>query len=485
MTTSLPTRLLIAGEWVSTTQGGDLEVKNPATGRAHPPVPRAGADEIDRAVSAARAAFREWRWSKPSERRVLLERLANLMTRDFDELATLVTLETGVPRSQTPFMVQYGIDWLHDSAGWPERAAGMTLPAERDGSQTYSITEPLGVVANITTWNGSVGAFAMTVAPILAAGCSVVVKPSELAPYGALKMAELCLEAGLPSGVLSVLAGGWEVGDALVRHPEIDKVSFTGGRAAACAISKACADGLTPLLLELGGKSANIVFDDASLTTAIGSSMGLTFNAGQTCTVPSRLLVQAGVYDRFVETLAGAFASIVVGDPFAPSTHMGPVISEAAGGKIMGMVDRARSTSRLVSGGHRLESPGPGLDGCYVAPTLFADVANSSELAREEVFGPVGAVIRFEDEDEAIALANDSDFGLAAYVHTQNLPRALRVISGLDSENVGVNGGTCPAGPSTPFGGRKQSGYGKQGGYAGFLEYTRSKTVAIRQPQGD
>ena len=481
-TSVLPRRMLIGGDWIATTGHDDLEVTNPATGQPHPSVPRAGLEEVDRAASSARAVFQQWRWSAAKDRRAMLERLAALMVRDADELATIATLETGLPRTQTPFMVQYGIEWLRDCSEWPAKATGAMLPVDRDGGLTYSILEPLGVVANITTWNGSVGAFAMSVAPALAAGCCVIVKPSELAPYGALKMAELCVETGLPPGVLSVVLGGSEIGDALVRHPDVDKVSFTGGYRAAKAISRACSEGLKPCLLELGGKSASLVFDDASMATAIGQAMGLTFNAGQTCTVSSRLLVQTKIYDQFVEALTAGFESIVVGDPFEPTTSMGPVISETAGSHILGMVDRSRAVSRLVTGGTRLPAPGPGLDGCYVAPTLFADVPTSSELARDEVFGPVGAILRFEDEDEAVALANDSAFGLAAYVHTQDMPRALRVIAALDSENVGVNGGTAPAGPSTPFGGRKQSGYGKQGGFAGYLEFTRTKTVAIRQP---
>ncbi|GAA1859323.1 aldehyde dehydrogenase family protein [Pseudonocardia ailaonensis] len=471
----LPSRMLVAGDWVDTGSAGTLEPFNPSTGKVAGWLPYAGAEELDRAVDGARTAFVTWRTTPPAERRRVLQRVAELMTTHIDELALLVTRETGVPISQTPWMVQYGIDWLEDAAGWPEKLLGEVAPGGQ-GNLTYSVHEPYGVVASIATWNGSVGGFAMCVAPVLAAGCSVVVKPSELAPFGALRMAEIFTEAGLPPGVLSVLVGGAELGDRLVRHPGIDKVAFTGGGKAASAIARACADSLVPCLFELGGKSASLVFDDADVDRAVAAAMHLTFNAGQTCTVGTRLLVQNGVYDEFVDKLGQAMAATAVGDPLAADTAMGPLISARSLARTLEMIGRAAGDARLVTGGEAV-SDGPG--GFFMRPTLLADVSNTSELARTEVFGPVGAVIPFGDEAEAIAIANDTEYGLAAYAYTSDLTRALRVASALDAGGVGVNGGTVPAGPSMPFGGRRRSGYGRQGGRAGVMEYINTKTVNI------
>jgi aldehyde dehydrogenase (NAD+) len=268
-------------------------------------------------------------------------------------------------------------------------------------------------------------------------------------------------------------------GAALVAHPGIDKISFTGGIATARAISAACSERLVPLLLELGGNSANIVFDDADMSKAVQSALGITALSGQACIVPSRLLVHDSIYDRFVDSVIGALAQIPVGDPFDEQSMMGPIITETACERILGFVERARDagSGKLLLGGERLG--GSLAAGYYVPPTVFGDVDNASEISREEIFGPVLSVMRFSDEDEAIALANDIEYGLAAYVHTRDLSRAIRVAGALDAGNLGVNGGGAMGGPEAPFGGVKQSGYGREGGKAGVLEFIRLKNVMV------
>jgi aldehyde dehydrogenase (NAD+) len=277
---------------------------------------------------------------------------------------------------------------------------------------------------------------------------------------------------------VNVVPGGPDAGAALVAHPDIAKISFTGGTATAKRIAVAAAQTLKPLVLELGGKSANIVFDDADIAGAISHAMSIIALSGQGCTLPSRLLVQEGVYGAVSDAVAGALGTIPVGDPLDAGVLMGPVINEAACDRIIGMIDRAKTESRLVAGGDRLG--GELADGYFIPPTAFADVDPASELGRDEVFGPVVAIIPFTDEAHAIDLANGTEFGLAGYVHTQNISRAHRVAAALDAGNIGVNGGGAPAGPHAPFGGVKQSGYGREGGLAGVLEFTRLKNIEIK-----
>ena len=304
------------------------------------------------------------------------------------------------------------------------------------------------MVAVIITWNGPIGFFGMSVSPVLAAGCCVVLKAPELAPFSSVLFAKLCLEAGLPPGVINVVTGGPDVGDALVRHPGIDKISFTGGTATA-VIQAAAAESLTPLVMELGGKSANIVFDDADFDRSVVLAARFTNANGQGCSLPTRLLVQDTIYDRLLDALVDHVArTVVVGDPFDPKTTMGPVISEAAWRGILGVVERAKAerAGQLLLGGERLG--GELADGFFIAPTIFGGVDNSSHLAQEEIFGPVLAVMPFGNEDEAVRLANDTKFGLAAYVQTNDLNRAHRLVDVLDAGNVHING--SGPGPVTP-----------------------------------
>ena len=354
--TPLPTGLLIGDEWRQTASGGVHAHVNPATGAVQCEVALAGPAEIDEAVTAARAAFTEWRRWHPAARRRVLQRLMELMAHAREEFVALSALECGIPVQIGKAIVQMGIDWGESAATWSDKIAGDVVPSGSDVFD-YSLTEPYGVVGVLLTWNGPAASVGISVMPALAAGCCVVVKPSELAPYTSLLFARLCREAGLPAGVVNVVPGDAAAGAALVAHDGIDKISFTGGVATARAISESCSRRLTPLLLELGGKSANIVFSDADMAKALRSAVGIITLTGQGCIVPSRLLVEESIYDRFVDQVTGALARIPVGDPFDEKTVMGPVISQTACDRILGFVDRARETNSgtVLMGGHRLE----------------------------------------------------------------------------------------------------------------------------------
>lgn len=473
-----PVGLLIGEEWRHAASGGMCAHVNPATGKVQAEIPLAGSAEIDEAVGSARAAFGEWRRWHPAERRRVLQRLVDLVVQRRDEFIALSALECGIPVQVGQAIVQMGIDWGDSAATWADKLPGEVVPSAANVFD-YTLAEPYGVVGVILTWNGPAASMGISAMPALAAGCCVVVKPSELAPFSPLLFARLALEAGIPAGVINVIPGDGSAGAALVAHPGIDKISFTGGITTARAISEACSRRLTPLLLELGGKSANIVFEDADLTKALKSALGIIVLSGQGCIVPSRLLVQDTIYDRFVESVTGALSHIRIGDPFDPKNVMGPVISETACARILGFVDRARDegNGKLLLGGDRLG--GHLSDGYYVPPTVFGDVDNGSELAQQEIFGPVLAIMRFSDEEQATAIANETQYGLAGYVHTANISRAVRVSAALDVGNVGVNGGGAMGGPEAPFGGVKQSGYGREGGKGALMEFLRIKNVMV------
>lgn len=467
---------MIIGDTRSPTgSGGTYDHINPSTGLVQAQVPLAGEAEVDAAVSAARAAFSTWKTWNPAERRRLLARLAELLKQNSEKFASIQALETGIPIS-TGGMLGMLIDWTEYAASCADKLAGEVIPTEPSAQFDYTLLEPIGVVGVLIPWNGPVGQIGISVIAPLAAGCCVVVKPSELAPFSSTLFADLCLEAGIPPGVVNVLAGTGAAGEALVKHPGIDKISFVGGVPTSRVVAATAAQHGKPVLLELGGKSADIVFDDADVERAAAEAIGwLVFNCGQACTLASRFIVHDSIYDEYVSRVATAMTALRVGNASETSTQLGPLINQAARDRVLGFVDRAKgSAASLVAGGATVDGAG-----FFMQPTLFADVDNSSEIAQHEIFGPVLAVIRFSHEDEAIAIANDSQYGLAAYVHTSNLARAIRVTHQLDAGNVGVNGGIAPAMAAAPFGGVKSSGYGRAGGMAGLREFTRVKNVMI------
>src|SRR5271166_3434590 len=453
---------------------------NPATGRKQAEIALAGAKEVDLAVAAAQRAFPIWRATKPAKRAELLHRFADLVDQNKERIAKISAVENGLPYN----IVQTGhwpivIGWLKYYAGYADKIEGAVTASYPSESFEYTIPEPFGVIGNIITWNAPMISLAFKVTPSLAAGCTTVVKPSEITPFTATLFAELATEAGIPEGVLNIIVGGPEAGEALVRHPGIAKISFTGGIQSAKRILAATAETLKPSLYELGGKSANIVFADCDLERSIGYSAYFPMvGSGQGCQLPTRLLVEDSIFDAFCAGVIGAAQTIKVGDPLAPDTYMGPVVNQAALDRITNFIDEAKlqNSGRLVLGGSRMKDGFA--DGFFVEPTIFADVDPMSRIAQQEIFGPVLSIFRFKDEAEAIALANNTEWGLAAYVQTSNLSRAHRVAANLVCGNVYVNG-CANVHPAAPFGGVGISGFGKEGGRWGIEEFIRQKGVGI------
>jgi len=477
--------MLIGTQRIETSSGGVHVHVNPTTGKEQARVPLAGPAEMDEAVQAARRAFLPWRDWPAAERRDVLARIAASIRNHAGELSAIATQENGVPASFAEALCgTLPAEFFTYYAGWVDKLEGAIVPLDPARALDYVLPEPYGVIAVVIPWNAPLTSIGQKVAPALAAGNTVVLKPPELAPFTSLRFAELCLEAGLPAGVLNVVPGGPEGGDALVRHPGVDKISFTGGGFTARRVQAAAAESLTPLLLELGGKSANIVFADADLDAAVAMAvqMGVAALSGQGCVLPTRLLVESSVYDEVVDEVVALSETLAVGDPFDAGTIMGPIVSAGHCQRIEGVIDRARSegSGRLLTGGARLG--GDLADGFFLPPTVFGEVDNRSHLAQEEIFGPVLSIIRFHTEEEAITLANDTNYGLGAFLHTSDLRRAHRVVRRLDAGYVGVNGFPLVP-PGTPFGGVKDSGYGREGGRAGLMEFVRLKNVYLELGQ--
>ena len=470
--------LLIGGDRIARTDTGVREQIDPSNGEVLAPITLAGPAEVDQAVDAARAAFPEWRAIDPSVRRDLIMRFADLVDEQFEQLSVLRSLELGAPKKRGTGL-NMAVEYMRYFAGWVDKIEGSTVPVN-GAALNYTIPEPYGVVAALTPWNGGVVSAAMKVVPALVAGNCVVLKPSELAALAPLRFGELAHEAGLPNGVLSVIPGGIPAGEALVAHPGVNKISFTGGTITARHVMAGAATNLTPVILELGGKSANVVFTDADLTAAVQTTvyLALAGMSGQGCVLPTRLLVQADVFDEVIKLVVDMTNSIKVGRPFDQGVQAGPVITADACERILRTIDdaRTRGDGELCAGGHRIG--GDLANGYFIEPTVFTDVDNTSPLAQEEVFGPVLSVVRFSDEDDAVAKANDSAFGLGGLVFTNDVKRAHRLAGALEVGSVGVNA-FAPMPPNVPFGGVKQSGYGREGGLAGVSEFLQPKNVYV------
>ncbi len=483
MTSSPIERIAAAGfivgdRRVARGRGGVATHHDPTTGRPQAEVALGGAGDIADAVAEARNAAPAWRAKAADERAAILFRLADLLERERDEAARIWALEAGMPVSLMD-PGGYTARWTRYYAGWVDKIEGRVIPTYPGQGLDYTLPEPYGVVGVIPPWNGSMMGMAQKAAPALAAGNTVVAKPPELAPFGAYRFAELALEAGLPPGVLNVVAGGAEAGEALVRHPDVAKISLTGGSATASAVMRAAADTLTPLALELGGKTASLIFPDADLDTAIPmSAYGFVVLSGQGCALPTRLLVHDDIYDDVIERLLAAVATVPIGDPLLPTTLMGPVISRPSCERILGLVEHAVSAGmgRLLAGGTRLG--GALAEGYFVAPTVLGDVDPGSDIAQNEVFGPVLSVMRFTDDDDGVAKANATRYGLGANVYTSDVTRGHRLARRLEAGLVTINGSSGLS-PNAPFGGFKASGFGREGGREGLDEYLRTKNVYV------
>ena len=472
----LQTQAFIDGRWQGADRGAVTPVTNPANGEVIAEVARCGQAETRRAIEAAHRAHPAWRRRTAKERSAALRRWFDLIMANQEDLATIMTLEQGKPLAESRGEVAYGAAFLEWFAEEAKRVYGDTIPGPANDRRILTIKQPVGVVACITPWNFPIAMLTRKVGPALATGCTVVCKPANATPLSAFAIAELADRAGIPAGVVNVLAGDTAaIGAELTGNPLVRKLTFTGSTEVGKKLIEQCAATVKRTSMELGGNAPFIVFDDADLEQAVQGALICKYrNAGQTCVCANRLLVQSGIYDAFAERFAAAVAALQMGDGMAPGTVIGPLIDRTAADSVLGMVEDAlQRGAELVTGGQRAAN-----GECYVQPTVLAGVRPDMRVFREEIFGPVAPLVKFETEEEAVALANDTEFGLAAYFYARDVGRIWRICEALDYGIVGVNEGII-SNEAAPFGGMKESGNGREGSKYGMDEYLEIKYLCM------
>lgn len=474
--TLLKSQGYINGQWQNADDGATIQVCNPATGVLVGTVPHMGAAAAQQAITAAQQAFESWKRRTADDRARVLRRWYELMLQHQDDLALIMTSEQGKPLAEAQGEIAYAASYIEWFAEEARRVYGEVIPSPWPDKRIVTTREPVGVCAAITPWNFPAAMITRKVAPALAAGCTIIVKPAEQTPLSALAMAELAHRAGVPAGVFNVITGDAPaIGEALTASPVVRKLSFTGSTEVGRLLAAQCAPTLKKMSLELGGNAPFIVFDDADLDAAVQGAMASKYrNTGQTCVCANRLLVQSGVYEAFAAKLAAAVQALRVGQGTDDGVHLGPLIDLPALNKVEALVtDAVQQGARVLTGGQR-----HALGGTFYEPTVLVDVTPDMRIAHEEIFGPVAPLLRFDTEAEAIALANATEFGLAAYFYAGHLGRAWRVAEGIQAGMVGVNTGIISTAVA-PFGGVKQSGMGREGSLHGMDDYLHIKYVCM------
>ncbi|HQX91564.1 MAG TPA: NAD-dependent succinate-semialdehyde dehydrogenase [Thermomonas sp.] len=468
---------LIAGQWRDASNGGTCEVRNPATGALLGTVPDMGADETRRAIDAAHAAFPAWANKTAKERAQVLRRMFDLMLQHQDDLAMLMTAEQGKPLAEAKGEVLYSAGFLEWFGEQAKRMDGDTIPGHTGGNRILTLHQPVGVVAAITPWNFPSAMLGRKLGPALAAGCTVVCKPAIQTPLSALALGVIAERAGLPPGALNIVTGrdAAAIGTEMTTHPKVRKLSFTGSTAVGKRLMAQCAEGMKRVSLELGGNAPFIVFEDADLDAAVAGAIASKYrNTGQTCVCANRLFVQDAVYAAFAEKLVAAVRALRVGDGLQGPTEQGPLIDAKALAKVeQHVADATAKGARIAIGGKR-----HALGGTFFEPTVLLDVADDMLIAQEETFGPVAPLFRFNSEEDVIAMANATEYGLASYFYTRDLARSWRVSEALECGMVGINTGLIST-EVAPFGGVKQSGVGREGSKHGLDDYTELKYICV------
>ncbi|SDX84743.1 succinate-semialdehyde dehydrogenase / glutarate-semialdehyde dehydrogenase [Collimonas sp. OK242] len=466
----------INGEWCDADKGGSHAVTNPATGETIGSVPLMGAAETRRAIAAANDAWRQWRRKTAKERSVILRKWNDLMLANLDDLALIMTVEQGKPLAEAKGEIAYAASFIEWFAEEGKRAGGDTIPSPSPSSRIVVVKEPIGVCAAITPWNFPAAMITRKAGPALAAGCTMVLKPAESTPFSALALAVLAERAGIPAGVFSVVTGSArEIGAEMTSNPIVRKLTFTGSTGVGRLLMEQCAATIKKLSLELGGNAPFIVFDDADLDAAVEGAMASKYrNAGQTCVCANRLYVQDGIYDAFAAKLVAAVAKLKVGNGQQEGVNQGPLIDQKAVAKVEEHIaDAVAKGARILAGGKR-----HALGQSFFEPTVLADVTADMIVAREETFGPMAPLFRFKTDEEVLALANDTEFGLASYFYSRDIGRIWRVAEGLESGMVGINTGLI-SNEVAPFGGVKQSGLGREGSKYGIEDYQVIKYLCM------